>query len=117
GGEGVWGGEVCNGDDGKVGGGCAIGAELLLFGYQLKQTATIQYELLRSPERRLTATVAAGSHAARVWSEPTQGFEKLDGLVEAHWLPRAKGDDYESRWQARAGGAVGQVPFPRLVLP
>ncbi len=93
-----------------------IAPELLLFGYQLKQSATIQYELLRSPERRLTATAAAGSHAARVWSEPAHGFEKLDSVVEAHWLPRAKGDDFDSRWQARAGGTFGQVPFDELFM-
>src|SRR5262249_10417958 len=110
------GAELSHRDYRNVVGASSIAPGLLRVGYQLKQTATIQYELLRSPERRLTATVAAGSHAARVWSEPAQAFEKLDGLVEAHWLPRAKGDDYESRWQARAGGTFGQVPFDELFM-
>jgi len=108
--------EVSHRDYRKVATPGVIVPELLVFGYQLKQSATVQYQLLRSPERHLTATAAAGSQAGRVWSEPAQSFEKLDALVEAHWLPRAKGDDYESRWQARAGRTFGQIPFDELFM-
>jgi hypothetical protein len=93
-----------------------IAPELLLFGYQLKQTATIQYEFLRSPEHRLTAIAAAGSDAGRIWSEPAQAFDKLHAMVDVHWLPRAKGDDYETQWSARAGRTFGQIPFDELLM-
>jgi hypothetical protein len=110
------GGELSDRDYRNVVAPSLIAPDLLLSGYQLKQTATIHYEFLRSPERRLTATATAGSQAARVWSEPAHVFDKLHAMVEAHWLPRAKGDDYQTRWLARAGRTFGQIPFDELLM-
>jgi hypothetical protein len=90
--------------------------EFLVSGFELKQTASLRYELLRIPERRLRASASVGSQTARVWSEPAHAFEKLDALVEAHWLPRAKGDDYDTGWRARAGRTFGQIPFDELFM-
>jgi tetratricopeptide (TPR) repeat protein len=93
-----------------------IAPEFLVSGFELKQTASLEYQFLRIPERRLTATAAAGSQTARVWSEPAHAFEKVQGSVDIRWLPRAKGDDYETRWQARAGRTFGQIPFDELAM-
>jgi hypothetical protein len=94
----------------------AIAPEFLISGFELKQTASLRYELLRMPERRLRATASVGSQAARVWSEPAHAFEKVQGSVDVHWLPRAKGDDYETRWLARAGQTFGGIPFDELSM-
>ncbi|HEY1938936.1 MAG TPA: hypothetical protein VGJ33_13465 [Candidatus Angelobacter sp.] len=90
--------------------------ELLSKGYQIKQTAQLDYELWRWPERRLTISSSARSQAGRVWSEPGESFVKLQGSIDAHWLPRAIGDDYETRWRIRAGKTFGQAPFDELFM-
>ena len=51
-----------------------------------------------------------------MWSQPGQSFEKLQGLLEAHWLPRSRGDDYEIQWRIRGGKTFGQIPFDELFM-
>lgn len=93
-----------------------VAPEFLVSGFELKQTVLLQCEFLRMPERRLWATAAVGSQAARVWSEPAHAFEKVQGSIDVRWLPQAKGDDYETRWLARGGGTFGQIPFDELSM-
>jgi len=90
--------------------------QLLAQGYQLKQTAAIAYQLLHSPEHRLTVTTGASVQAARIWSTPQQSFQKLQGSLEARWHPQSRGDDYETRWRVRAGKTFGQPSFDELFM-
>lgn len=96
--------------------GIVLTPELLQQGSQLKQTAKLDYEILRSPEHRLDITSSATSEAGRLWSEQPLSFEKLQGSLQAHWLPKLRGDDYETSWRARAGKTFGQVPFDELFM-
>ncbi|MBZ5490769.1 MAG: tetratricopeptide repeat protein [Acidobacteriia bacterium] len=96
--------------------GVALTPELLAKGYQIKQKAQFTYELWRSPEKRLTIFSSGKSQAGRLWSEPGQSFEKLQGAVGMHWYPREQGDDYEMQWRAHAGKTFGQIPFDELFL-
>jgi tetratricopeptide (TPR) repeat protein len=96
--------------------GSALTPDLLAEGYELKQKAQLTYELWRSPERRLTVSSSAISQAGRIWSQPGQSFEKLQGSLSAHWLPQAKGDDYEMQWRIRGGKTFGEVPFDELFM-
>jgi tetratricopeptide (TPR) repeat protein len=96
--------------------GSALTPELLAEGYELKQKAQLNYELWRSPERRITVSSGATSQAGRIWSEPGQSFEKLQGLLNVHWLPQAKGDDYEVLGHVRGGKAFGDIPFDELFM-
>ncbi|MGB6974664.1 MAG: hypothetical protein WBD67_08290 [Terracidiphilus sp.] len=99
-----------------------LSPSLLATGWELKQTASVRSTLVRMPERRVTLTAGARSQAARLWSRQTpdsaqgqaQVFEKLEGRIGWHWLPRAMGSDYETQLTARAGEIFGQPPFDEL---
>ena len=96
--------------------GVALSPELVAKGYQIKQKAQFTYELWRSPEKRLVISSGGSSQAGRLWSQPGQLFEKLQGTVGMHWFPREQGDNYEMLWRAHAGKTFGQVPFDELFL-
>lgn len=108
--------ELSHRDYRSVSPGSTLTPQLLAPGYQLKQSATIAYQLLHSSERRLTVTTGAGAEAARFWSTPRQVFQKLQGSLEARWYPQSRGDDYETRWRVRAGKTFGQPPFDELFM-
>jgi len=96
--------------------GVALSPELVAKGYQIKQKAQFTYVLWRSPEKRLVIFSSGSSQAGRLWSQPGQSFEKLQGTVGMHWFPREQGDNYEMLWRAHAGKTFGQVPFDELFL-
>ena len=96
--------------------GAVITPQMLATGYELKQQAQVTSTLLRLPERRFTVDAAASSDAARLWSQPSESFEKLTGSIGWHWFPQVKGDDYETSQQLRAGKIFGQVPFDELFI-
>ena len=108
--------EISHRDFRNVVPGTALTPELLARGYQIKQKTEFTYELWRSPEKRLTISSSANSQAGRIWSQPGQSFEKLQGNIRVHWFPRARGDNYEMQWQGRAGKTFGQVPFDELFM-
>ena len=96
--------------------GTTLSPQLLLTGPQLKQLLTVHYELWRLPEHRFAITSSASSQLARIWSEPSEDFAKLQGDLEAHWFPKSEGEDYETRIQVRAGNLWGQPPFDELYM-
>jgi tetratricopeptide (TPR) repeat protein len=110
------GAEFTNRDFHSVVLGAILSAPLLADGYELKQTATVKYQILRVPEHRLEVFGGAGSQAAKVWSQPSQSFEKLQEWLHAHWFPRARGDDFETDWSARGGRTFGDLPFDELFM-
>jgi hypothetical protein len=94
----------------------ALTPELLLSGFQLKQTTQIHYALLRIPEHRLTVNAEASLQVARIWSQPAHAFVKLQGAIDTNWLPQAQGDDYLVQSRIRAGNTSGQFPFDELYI-
>jgi tetratricopeptide (TPR) repeat protein len=110
------GAEVSHRDFRKIIPGSALDPGLLLKGYQLKQTAQLDADLWRIPERRLTLSGSVSSGAGRIWSQPSQGFEKLQGSLGLHWLPQAEGDDYELQHSLKLGKTWGDVPFDELYM-
>lgn len=96
--------------------GSVLTPELLAQGFQLKQKAAIDYQILRLPEHRLFVLTAGSAEAARLWSQPEESFLKLQASLEARWLPLSRGDDLETRWRARAGHTFGQLPFDELLM-
>jgi tetratricopeptide (TPR) repeat protein len=96
--------------------GSAITPSLLLSGYQLKQTARINYELLRVPERRFVVEAHGTSELGRIWSQPSQSFAKLQGEVDSRWLPQSRGDDYKMQSRVSAGKTFGNEPFDELFM-
>jgi Tetratricopeptide repeat len=109
-------GELSRRDYRNVFAGNALSPDLLAQGFQLKQTAQLDYQLWRLPEHRLTLSSGASSQTGRLWSEPAELFEKLQASLEARWLPRDRGDDFETRWRLRAGKTFGDVPFDELFM-
>lgn len=70
--------------------------------------------LLRVPERRLTVDSTGEARLGREFAGNVGSFATLRGGLDARWLPRARGDDYEVRAQFRVGDTFGQVPFDEL---
>lgn len=110
------GAELSHRDFRNVAPGTILTAQMLSAGYELKQTARARAALFRAPGHRFTLFGAAGSQAARLWSQPKQSFEKLSGELAWHWFPQAQGDDYETIQSLRAGRAFGQPPFDELFI-
>src|SRR6266496_882407 len=96
--------------------GTALTPALLAKGYQLKQLAELRATLWRMPERRLAVEAKVSSHVARLWSQPVQTSDKLEGLLGWHWFPCAAGDDYEMQQQIRGGKTFGTAPFDELLM-
>lgn len=94
----------------------ALSPQLLATGYQLKQTASIGYEVWRSADHRASVTTNVSSEAGKLWSNPGQSFEKLQVALETHWLPQARGDDYETLVRVRGGRTFGEIPFDELFM-
>jgi tetratricopeptide (TPR) repeat protein len=98
----------------------ALNPSLLAQGPQLAQNARLNYELWRVPEKRLTVESEISSQIARLWPTKSpsgpKSFAKLQGAVKTRWLPRPRGDDYETLWSLRAGNTFGQFPFDELFM-
>jgi tetratricopeptide (TPR) repeat protein len=108
--------ELSRRDYRNVAPGNALTPPLLARGYQLKQTAQFGYEVWRLPEQRLTLSSGASLQAGRLWSRPSEGFEKLQASLEVRWLPRSAGDDFATRWNLRSGKTFGDMPFDELFM-
>jgi tetratricopeptide (TPR) repeat protein len=110
------GAEVSHRDFRSASPGSALTAEMLASGYELKQRAEISGSLWRVPERRFVLTGGATSDAARLWSANPEVFEELAGQLGWRWFPRARGDDYVTTQQLRAGKIFGSAPFDELFI-
>ncbi len=108
--------EVSHRDYGNIAAGSQLNPQWLLGGMQLKQLARIHGELLRSPEHRLVIDSGASWQLARIWSQPSHTFAKLQGFLRTQWFPQAQGDDYETNIRVRSGGTAGQSPFDELYI-
>jgi tetratricopeptide (TPR) repeat protein len=117
---GVWawsaGIEASHRDYRQVDPGSTLTPQLLLEGMQLKQTSTIRYNVWRVPDRRLIVSSGASSQLARIWSQPAQLFEKMQGSLSLQWFPESKGEDYATQVHVRSGGTAGNDPFDELYM-
>jgi tetratricopeptide (TPR) repeat protein len=96
--------------------GAVLTPRMLASGNELKQSAQATAALLRVPGHRFALFGQAESQAARLWSQPSQSFEKLTGALAWRWFPQAEGDDYEMTQAVRAGHTFGQPPFDELFI-
>lgn len=78
--------------------------------YWLRTDASI----LRVPERRFTVDGSGKARVGKTFANGLGGFGMVRGSLNAHWFPRAKGDDYQMQAQVRAGDTQGQVPLDEL---
>jgi tetratricopeptide (TPR) repeat protein len=70
--------------------------------------------LWRVPEHRFTLDASAEGRIGRTFADKLGAFGTVRGSLDAHWLPRATGDDYEMRTRVRVGATLGSVPFDEL---
>jgi hypothetical protein len=96
--------------------GSALPPDTLLQGRQLKQATEIHYALLDLPEHRFVLNSSASSQLGRIWSQPAHAFAKVQGSLQATWVPQFTGDDYEVQSKLRSGGTAGQTPFDELYM-
>jgi len=96
--------------------GTALQPQLLAGGYELKQSAQLDYELWRIPERRFTLESCASSQLARIWSGLSQSFAKLQACLDSSWFPQAQDDDLKTVWSLRTGKTFGDLPFDELTM-
>jgi hypothetical protein len=92
----------------------AAGKTFFTDGNSISYWGRADRSLLRLPEHRFTID---GSGEVRVGREFASGFGSygaVRGSLTAHWLPQAKGDDYEILARVRAGEAFGDIPFDEL---
>lgn len=80
------------------------------FAYWLR----VERSLLRIPEQRFTLDSAAEGRIGRTFAGSLGAFGMVRGALDAHWLPRAVSDDFETHAQIRAGLTEGAVPFDEL---
>jgi tetratricopeptide (TPR) repeat protein len=83
-------------------------------GNSLAGWISAQRTVLRVPERRFTLDSSAEAKAGREFATGLGPFATTRSSLIAHWLPHAKGDDYEMRGQIRAGATAGKVSLDEL---
>ncbi len=110
------GAEVSHRDFRSIQPGTVLSPALLARGYQLKQVVSLDATLLRIPEDRFTLSASVSSQAARLWSQPQETFDKLQGSFGWQWFPQPKGDTWETRQLIRAGTTIGAAPFDELYM-
>ena len=96
--------------------GTALAPKMLAAGAQLKVLAATHYDIWRNPDHRFILSSDASVQLARIWSQEAPIYSKVHGSLSLRWLPKAKGDDYATRFQIRSGGAAGSVPFDELYV-
>jgi hypothetical protein len=74
----------------------------------------VDRSLLRLPEHRFTLDGSGEGRVGREFATGLGSYGALRGSLTAHWLPQAKGDDYEMLARVRAGEALGDIPFDEL---
>jgi tetratricopeptide (TPR) repeat protein len=83
-------------------------------GKSLMYWARADRSLWRVPERRFTLDGSAEARIGREFARNVGSYGGARGSLKAHWFPQAKGDDYETLTQVRAGDMQGNVPFDEL---
>ena len=74
----------------------------------------VQRWLIRFPERRFTLNSSASGEFGTFFRDPLGRYGRLEGTLGARWLPKARGDDYETQVSLRGGRTIGDVPFDEL---
>ena len=74
----------------------------------------MQRWLIRFPERRFTLDSKASGELGAFFKDPLGRYGQLQGTLAARWLPRARGEDYETQISLHAGRTIGDVPFDQL---
>jgi tetratricopeptide (TPR) repeat protein len=83
-------------------------------GFSLSQHFNASYRLIDMPEQRFRVAGGGGAQFGKVLAGDMDPYGFATGTLAARWLPRARGDDYQTTAVVRVGGAGGGVPFDKL---
>ncbi len=89
-------------------------APLFPDGSSLKYRAGLDYRVLRDPERRITATAIGSAELGRAFAGSLGAFGRIEASLALRWLPRPRGEDYETNLRVRTGRVLGRVPFDEV---
>jgi hypothetical protein len=70
--------------------------------------------LLNLPERRFTVDTGMSVDTGKVLRSGLGAFVKMQGRIDAHWHPRARGEDGALRVLLRGGRTAGELPFDQF---
>jgi tetratricopeptide (TPR) repeat protein len=74
----------------------------------------VQRWLIRFPKRRFTLNASGSGEFGTFFTDPLGRYGRLEGTLAARWLPRARGDDYETQVSLHGGRTIGGIPFDEL---
>jgi hypothetical protein len=91
-------------------------APLFTNGSTIAVRSRIQRSLIRFPEARFTLDSSATGEIGTFFGRPPNRYARIQGSLQAHWLPESRGDDFETQFILRAGRTFGNVPFDELFM-
>jgi tetratricopeptide (TPR) repeat protein len=91
-----------------------VAAPFFANGSAISLRSSVQRWLIRFPERRFTLNSSGSGEFGTFFRDPLGRYGRLEGTLAARWLPRARGEDYETQVSLRAGRTIGDVPFDKL---
>jgi hypothetical protein len=92
----------------------AAAAPFFTDGSAIALRSSVQRWLIRFPERRFTLNSIGSGEFGTFFREQLGRYGRLEGTLAARWLPRARGDDYETQVSLRGGRTIGDMPFDEL---
>lgn len=76
----------------------------------------VQRSLVRLPESRFTLDSSATGELGTFFENPLHQYGRIEGSLAAKWFPEARGEDYETDAELRAGRTIGTVTFDELFM-
>ena len=98
----------------NVFGSSSAAAPFFTNGSAIALRSSVQRWLIRLPERRFTLNSSGRGEFGTFFRDPLGRYGRVEGKLAARWLPRARGDDYETQVSLRGGRTIGDVPFDEL---
>ena len=92
----------------------AVAAPLFTCGSSVALRSSVQRWLIRFPERRFTLNAVASGEFGTFFRDPLGRYGRLEATLAARWLPKSRGDDYETQVSLHGGRTIGDVPFDDL---
>jgi hypothetical protein len=94
----------------------AQAAPLFTNGSAIAVRSSVQRFLIRFPEDRFTLDSSATGEIGTFFGGSLNRYARIQGSLQAHWLPESRGNDFETQFGLRAGRTFGNVPFDELFM-
>ncbi len=94
----------------------AAAANFFTDGSAVEIRSEVRRALFRLPERRFTVESGASAELGTFFQEPLGRYGSVQGFAKSTWLPKARGDDYQTVTAVSAGRTIGDVPFDHLFM-